>query len=257
MPDKPLQGRVAVITGGASGIGMAIAERFATDGAQVVIGDIQAEAGSAVAQRLGGLFVEADLSRRADCQTLIARAVETYGTVDILVNNAGFQHIDSIEAFPEDTWDKMLALMLTAPFLLTKYVWPTMKAQGWGRIINIASIHGQVASPLKSAYVAAKHGLIGLTRTTALEGGTHGITVNAICPAYVRTPLVEKQIADQAHTRNLPPEEVIEKVMLEPAAIKRLIEPEEVAALAAYLCSEAASVTTGAVLAIALGWTAR
>jgi len=257
MPDKPLQGRVAVVTGGASGIGMAIAERFAADGAQVVIGDIQSEAGNAVAQRLGGLFVEADLSRRADCQTLIVRAVETYDTVDILVNNAGFQHIAPIEAFPEDTWDKMLALMLTAPFLLTKYVWPAMTTQGWGRIINIGSIHSQVASPLKSAYVAAKHGLIGLTRTAALEGGAHGITVNAICPAYVRTPLVESQIAAQAHTRNLPPEEVIEKVMLEPAAIKRLIEPEEVAAFVAYLCSEAASVVTGSALTIDLGWTAR
>lgn len=257
MPDKSLHGRVAVVTGGASGIGLAIAERFATDGDQVIIGDIQAEAGNAVAQRLGGLFVEGDLSRRVDCQALIARALETYGTVDILVNNAGFQHIAPIEAFPEDTWDKMLALMLTAPFLLTKYAWPTMKAQGWGRVINIASIHGQVASPLKSAYVTAKHGLIGLTRATALEGGAYGITVNAICPAYVRTPLVEKQIADQARARNMPPEEVIEKVMLEPAAIKRLIEPEEVAALVAYLCSEAAGVTTGAALAIDLGWTAR
>jgi 3-hydroxybutyrate dehydrogenase len=188
---------------------------------------------------------------------LINRAVEKFGTVDILVNNAGFQHIDPIEAFPEDTWDKMLALMLTAPFLLTKYVWPTMTAQAWGRIINIASIHGQVASPLKSGYVTAKHGLIGLTRTTALEGGEHGITVNAICPAYVRTPLVENQIADQAQARHLPLEEVIQKVMLEPAAIKRLIEPEEVAALAAYLCSEAAAVITGAALALDLGWTAR
>ena len=151
MPNKSLPGKVAVVTGGASGIGLAIAERFVTDGAQVVIGDIQAEAGNAVAQRLGGIFVEGDLSRRDNCQALISHAVETFGTVDILVNNAGFQHVDPIEAFPEDTWDKMLALMLTAPFLLTKYAWPTMKAQGWGRVINISSIHGQVASPLKSA----------------------------------------------------------------------------------------------------------
>jgi len=257
MAGKPFQGKVAVVTGGASGIGLAIAERFASDGAQVVIGDIQTEAGNAVAQRLDALFVEVDLSQRADCQTLIARSVETFGTVNILVNNAGIQHIAPIESFPEDIWDKMLALMLTAPFLLTKYVWPNMKNQGWGRIINIGSIHSQVASPLKSAYVAAKHGLIGLTRTTALEGGEYGITVNAICPAYVRTPLVENQISDQARMRNLPPEEVIENVMLEPAAIKRLIEPEEVASLAAYLCSEAASVITGAAWAIDLGWTAR
>ncbi|MBC8233641.1 3-hydroxybutyrate dehydrogenase [bacterium] len=252
-----MQNRVAVVTGGASGIGLAIAERFATDGAHVVIGDIQAKAGNAVAQRLDGLFIKSNLSRRADCQTLIDSALERFGTVHILVNNAGFQYVAPIEEFPADTWDEMLALMLTAPFLLTKYVWPAMKTQGWGRIINIASIHGQVASPLKSAYVTAKHGLIGLTRTIALEGGAYGITVNAICPAYVRTPLVENQIADQSHNLNLPPEEVIEKVMLEPAAIKRLIEPEEVAAFAAYLCSEAASVITGAALAIDLGWTAR
>jgi len=257
MSDKLLQNKVAVVTGGASGIGLAIAERFAADGARVVIGDIQAEAGKAVAQRLGGFFVEGDLSRQADCHALIDSVVKTFGTVHILVNNAGFQHIDPIESFPEDTWDKMLALMLTAPFLLTKYVWPMMKAQGWGRIINIASIHGQVASPLKSAYVTAKHGLIGLTRAAALEGGPYGITVNAICPAYVRTPLVENQIADQARIRNMPPEDVIEKVMLEPAAIKRLIEPEEVTAFAVYLCSEEASVITGAALAIDLGWTAR
>lgn len=257
MPEKPLQNKVAVVTGGASGIGLAIAERFAADGVQVVIGDIQADAGNAVAQRLGGLFAEVDLSHRADCKALINCALEKVGTVDILVNNAGFQHIAPIEDFPEDTWDKMLALMLTAPFLLTKYVLPTMKAQGWGRIINIGSIHSQVASPLKSAYVSAKHGLIGLTRTAALEGGAYGITVNAICPAYVRTPLVENQVADQARVRRMPPEEVIEKVMLEPAAIKRLIEPEEVAALAAYLCSEEASTITGAAWAIDLGWTAR
>ena len=257
MSDKPLQSKVAVVTGGASGIGRAIAERFAADGAQVVIGDVQAQAGSAVAQRLGGLFVEADLSRRADCQLLIDRAVEEFGTVHILVNNAGFQHIDPIEEFPEDTWDEMLAVMLTAPFLLTKYVWLKMKAQGWGRVINIDSIHGLVASPAKVAYITAKHGLIGLTRTAALEGGAYGITVNGICPAYVRTPLVENQIADQARTRGIPPEEVVEKVMLEPAAVKRLIEPEEVADLAAYLCSEAAGVITGAALTIDLGWTAR
>ena len=171
MLDKPLQDKVAVVTGGASGIGLAIAERFAADGARLVIGDVQIEAGDTVAQRLDGFFVECDLSRRADCRKLTNRALEEFGTIHILVNNAGFQHIDPIEAFPEDTWDKMLALMLTAPFLLTKYVWSTMKSQGWGRIINISSIHGQVASPLKSAYVTAKHGLIGLTRTAALEGG--------------------------------------------------------------------------------------
>jgi len=257
MGDGALQNKVAVVTGGASGIGRAVAERCAADGAQVVIGDVQVEAGRAVAQRIGGLFVESDLSRRADCQALVEQALEAFGAVHILVNNAGFQHIDPIEVFPEDTWDRLLAVMLTAPFLLTKYAWPAMRAQGWGRVVNIASIHGLVASPFKSAYITAKHGLIGLTRVAALEGGEHGITVNAICPAYVRTPLVEDQIADQARTRGLSPENVIQNVMLEPAAVKRLIEPEEVADLVAYLCSAAAGVVTGAAWTMDLGWTAR
>ena len=187
---------------------------------------------------------------------LVNETIARYGSVDILVNNAGMQHVDSIEMFPVEVWDKMLAVMLTAPFLLTKYVWQTMKASGWGRIVNIASIHSRVASPYKSAYVAAKHGLIGLTRTAALEGGAHGITANAICPAYVDTAIVEDQIADQARTRGLSPNEVIEQVMLEPAAVKRLIAPEEVASLVVYLCSDAASAVTGADWAIDLGWTA-
>ena len=257
MPSRPLESKVAVVTGGASGIGLAMAERFAEDGARVVIGDIQAEAGAAAAQRLGGLFVECDLSRRANCKMLIDRTLEEWGTVHVLVNDAGFQHIDAVDDFPEDTWDRMIALMLTAPFLLTRYVWPAMKAQRWGRVINIGSIHSLVASPFKSGYTTAKHGLLGLTRTTALEGGEHGITVNAICPAYVRTPLVEKQIADQARTRSLSRDDVVEKVMLEPAAVKRLIEPDEVADFAAYLCTDVGGVITGVACPMDLGWTAR
>lgn len=249
--------RVALVTGAASGIGRAIAERLARAGDQVVVADVQVEQGQAVARAIGGLFLCADLRRREDCRRLVAETLDRFGTVHILINNAGFQHVAPIEEFPEDTWEAMLGVMLTAPFLLTKYVWPAMKAQRWGRIVNIASIHGLVASPFKSAYVAAKHGLIGLTRVAALEGGPYGITVNAICPAYVRTPLVENQIQDQARTRGLSPEEVVEKVMLEPAAIRRLIEPEEVAALVAYLCSEEASAITGAAWTIDLGWTAR
>jgi 3-hydroxybutyrate dehydrogenase len=252
-----LKDKVAIVTGAASGLGLAISERLAADGATVVVSDINADAGKAVALRLGGIFVLADMSKRADCRALIDQSIAACGTVHILVNNAGFQHVETIEAFPEDVWDKMQAVMLTAPFLLTKYVWPTMKQQRWGRIINISSIHGLIASPNKSSYTSAKHGLVGLTKTAALEGGALGITANAICPAYVRTPLVDRQIADQARTLGIPPEEVIAKVMLEPAAVKRLIEPAEVAAFVAYLCSEGAGVITGSALTMDLGWTAR
>ncbi|HHB90207.1 MAG TPA: 3-hydroxybutyrate dehydrogenase [Anaerolineae bacterium] len=249
--------KIALVTGGASGIGRAIAEMFAQEGYRLVIGDINAHDGARVAQAVGGHFVHTDLAQRQDCRELVDEALAHFGRVDILVNVAGFQHIDPIDVFPEDVWEKMLAVMLTAPFLLTRYVWPAMKAQGWGRIVNIASIHGLVASPYKSGYIAAKHGLIGLTRTAALEGGPFGITVNAIAPAYVRTPLVERQIADQARTRGISQEEVIEKVMLEPAAIKTLIEPAEVAAMVRYLCSEEARHITGSVFTLDAGWTAR
>ena len=257
MAQAQFEGKIAVVTGAASGLGLAIAERLAADGAKVVVSDINAGTGKEVAARLGGSFVQADMGKRADCRALIDQALAAYGTVHILVNNAGFQHVETIEAFPEDVWDKMQAVMLTAPFLLTKYVWPAMKAQRWGRIVNISSIHGLVASPNKAAYISAKHGLVGLTKTAALEGGAFGITANAICPAYVRTPLVDKQIADQARTRGIAPEEVIAKIMLEPAAVKRLIEPAEVADFAAYLCGDSAGVITGAALTMDLGWTAR
>jgi 3-hydroxybutyrate dehydrogenase len=252
-----MSARVAIVTGAASGIGRAVAEALALQSYRVIVADLKEDQGRTVAASIGGHFVMADLSLQSDCQRLVDETLVHYGRADILINNAGFQHIDPIETFPVEIWSKMLAVVLTAPFLLTKYVWPMMKDQGWGRIINMASIHGLVASPFKIAYVTAKHGLIGLTREAALEGGAYGITVNAICPAYVRTPLVENQIADQALTRGISPQEVIEHVMLEPAAVKRLIEPEEVAALVVYLCSEAASVVTGAAWTIDLGWTAR
>ena len=252
-----LKDMVAVVTGAASGLGLAISERLAAEGAKVVVCDINAGAGKDAAARLGGIFVQADMAQRADCRALIDQALAAHGTVHILVNNAGFQNVETIEDFPEDVWDKMQAVMLTAPFLLTKYAWPAMKRQRWGRIINICSIHGLIASPNKVAYVSAKHGMVGLTKTAALEGGAYGITANAICPAYVRTPLVDKQIADQARTRGIPAEEVIQTIMLEPAAIKRLIEPAEVADFAAYLCGESAGVISGAALTMDLGWTAR
>lgn len=256
MSSERLENKIAIVTGAASGVGKAIAERLSADGAKVVIGDIS-PAGAELAERLGGHFVQGDSSRREECKRLIDESLQRFGAVHILVNNAGFQHVSPIEEFPEDAWDKMVALMLTAPFLLTRYCWPAMKRQQWGRIVNISSIHGLVASPNKAAYISAKHGLIGLTRTAALEGGAFGITVNAICPAYVRTPLVDNQVADQARTRGIPESEVIEKIMLEPAAVKRLIEPSEVADFVAYLCSPAAGAITGSALTMDLGWTAR
>jgi 3-hydroxybutyrate dehydrogenase len=249
--------RVAIVTGAASGIGLACAERLAADGMKVVLADVNEKAGAEHAKRLGGLFVAADLTSRKGCRNLVDQALKACGTVHVLVNNAGYQHVSPIEDFPEDQWERMLALMLTAPFLLTRYCWPAMKKQKWGRVVNIASIHALVASPFKVGYISAKHGLIGLTRTAALEGGEHGITVNAICPAYVRTPLVDSQIADQAKANRMSPDEVIEKIMLAPAAVKRLIEPREVAGFVAYLCGDAAGTITGAALTMDLGWTAR
>ncbi len=253
----PMDQRVALITGAASGIGRAVAQALSEENCQVILADRNQEKGLEASRAFDGYFINVDLSCRNACRRLIDETLARYGRVDILVNNAGFQHVESVESFPEPTWDQMLAVMLTAPFLLTKYVWKSMKARGFGRIVNIASIHGLVASPFKSAYVTAKHGMIGLTKVCALEGGESGITVNAICPAYVRTPLVEAQIADQARSLAIPETEVVRNVMLEPAAIKRLIQPEEISALVVFLCSDAASAVTGAAWTVDLGWTAR
>ncbi len=252
-----MSAKVAIVTGAASGIGLACAERLAAEGMQVVLADVSEKAGAEHAKRLGGTFIAADLTSRDGCRNLVDATLKAHGTVHVLVNNAGYQHVSPIEDFPEDQWERMLALMLTAPFLLTRYCWPAMRKQKWGRVVNIASIHALIASPFKVGYICAKHGLIGLTRTAALEGGAHGITVNAICPAYVRTPLVDSQIADQAKANRMSPDEVIEKIMLAPAAVKRLIEPREVADFVAYLCGDAAGVITGAALTMDLGWTAR
>ena len=252
-----LAGKTVLVTGAGSGIGRAIAEAFARAGARVIAHDLVPSA-LAVAEAIGADFLQADLADqdavRALAQAALARAG---GRVDILVNNAGFQQIHPVEEFPEATWNRMIQVMLTAPFQLIKYLLPAMKANRWGRIINIASLHSVVASPYKSAYISAKHGLLGLTRTVALEAAPFDVTVNAICPAYVRTPLVDQQIADQARTLNIPESEVIERVMLAPAAVKRLVKPEEVAAFALYLASDHASVITGAAHMLDLGWTAR
>ncbi len=252
-----LADKTVLVTGAGSGIGRAIAAAFARAGARVIAHDL-APSAHAVAAAIGADFLQADLADqdavRALAQAALARAG---GRVDILMNNAGFQQIHPIEEFPEATWNRMIQVMLTAPFQLIKYLLPAMKANRWGRIINIGSLHSVVASPYKSAYISAKHGLLGLTRAVALEAAPFGVTVNAICPAYVRTPLVDQQIADQARTLNIPEGEVIERVMLAPAAIKRLVEPEEVAAFALYLASDHAGVITGAAHMLDLGWTAR
>ncbi|MHB0775560.1 3-hydroxybutyrate dehydrogenase [Halomonas sp. WWR20] len=248
--------RVALVTGTASGIGEAVVKLFCQEGMQVLAVDASA-AGENVAEAAGAAFFHADLTQAGACRQAVEEAVKRFGHVDVLVNNAGIQHIATIEEFPEARWRQMMDLMLTAPFLLSQAVWPYMRQAQWGRIINIASIHSQVASAGKVAYVSAKHGLIGLTRTAALEGGADGITANALCPAYVQTPLVESQIADQAKIHALSEQEVVANVLLKNAAIKRLIDPSEVALLVAYLASENAGAVTGASWNIDLGWTAQ
>ncbi len=204
-----------------------------------------------------GLALACDVSDVAACDATVAAVRETLGPIDILVNDAGLQHVAPIEGFPVDRWRYMIEVMLIAPFVLTRAVLPDMYARGWGRIINLGSIHSLVASPNKSAYTAAKHGLLGLTRATALEAGPHGVTANAICPAFVRTPLVERQMADLAATEGVPLDQVVERVMLAPAAVRRLIEPEEVARYAGFLCSDEAASITGSAQVIDGGWTAR
>jgi len=252
-----LSGRSALVTGAASGIGRAIAEDLSRRGARVLLADVDAGV-EAVARRLeNAAWQRADISSREDCRAVVERARREWGGADILVNNAGLQHVAPIEDFPEDRWEYIVRVMLVGAFLLTKYAIADMYRKGWGRIVNISSLHGLVASPYKSAYVSAKHGLMGLTKTVALEAADKGVTVNAICPSYVRTPLVEKQIADQARINNMAEDEVIEKIMLAPAAIKRLLEPSEVATYVAYLCSDEASGITGSAQVIDMGWTAR
>ena len=256
-----LKGKVAVVTGAGSGIGRAIALALAREGAAVCIADMDEAAGRRVvgevaAAGVRGHFVRTDVSQSGPVRAMVEETVKTLGRLDILVNNAGVQYVAPIVDYPEDRWNLLIGVMLTGTFLCTKYALPSMRSNKWGRVVNIASAHGLVASPFKSAYVAAKHGIVGFTKVAAWEVADAGITVNAICPGYVRTPLVEKQIADQARVHNIPESEVVGRIMLEPHAIKRLLEPAEIAGMAVYLCSDAAAMVTGAALSIDGGWTA-
>ena len=246
---RPLSGRRALVTGGASGIGRAIAVTLAGAGASVTVLDRDADAAKAVANDIGGLAVVADLS---DLGAIAGLDLD----MDVVVNNAGVQHIAPLESFPPDRFSLILRLMLEAPFRIIRGALPHMYERGWGRIINVSSVHGLRASAYKCAYVSAKHGLEGLSKVAALEGAAHGVTSNCINPAYVRTPLLETQIADQARSHGISESEVVEQIMLAPAAVKRLIEPQEVAALALFLCSPNADSMTGTSICLDGGWTA-
>ncbi|MCF3139761.1 3-hydroxybutyrate dehydrogenase [Paenarthrobacter sp. AR 02] len=248
--DNSLNGRKALVTGGASGIGAACARALAARGAKVVVADVDASGAASLADELGGTAWTVDL---LDVDALAALSLDC----DILVNNAGIQKVAPIEEFEPAEFRRILALMLEAPFLLIRAALPHMYANGFGRIINISSVHGLRASAYKSAYVSAKHGLEGLSKVTALEGGEHGVTSNCINPGYVRTPLVEKQIADQARLHGIPEAEVLAKVMLTESAVKRLVEVEEVASLAAWMASDDAGMVTGASYTMDGGWSAR
>ncbi|MGK5684003.1 3-hydroxybutyrate dehydrogenase [Actinoplanes sp. URMC 104] len=244
-----LTGRTAMVTGAGSGIGRACAARLAAAGALVLVVDVDEASAKEVATAIGGRAVTADL---ADPDAVDALDAE----VDVLVNNAGLQFVAALPDFPPDRFAHLQKVMVEAPFRLARHALPHMYARGWGRVVNISSVHGLIASPFKAAYVTAKHALEGLSKTIALEGAGRGVTSNCVNPAFVRTPLVDRQIAGQAAAHGIPEAEVIEKVMLERAAIKRLIEPEDVAELVAYLCTPAATLITGASIPLDGGWTA-
>ncbi len=250
MSSSTLTGRRAIVTGAASGIGEACARALADRGATVVVADRDDDGARRIAAEIGGEAWSIDL---ADLDALAEVSLDA----DILVNNAGIQTVSPIVDFDPARFRLIIDLMLVSPFLLTRAVMPGMIERGWGRVVNISSVHGLRASAFKSAYVSAKHGLEGLSKVTALEGGPHGITSNCINPGYVRTPLVEKQIADQARVHGIPEDEVVERIMLTESAIKRLVEPTEVASLAAWLCSDDAGMVTGASYTMDGGWSAR
>lgn len=251
-----LENNIAIVTGGTSGIGYAISKLFTEFGAKVIAASSRQEAVDKTKEEIGCDGLAVDLSKREECKRLVDYTIEKYGRVDILVNNAGIQHVCKVEEFPDDKWKFMMDLMLNAPFYLIKYCVPSMKEHNWGRIINIGSIQGIVASPYKSCYVSAKHGLQGLTMAAALELGKYGITVNSICPAYVDTPLVQKQIASQAKEHNIDEKDVVSEIMLTNSAIKHLIDPIDIAKVARFLCSDGAQMITGTAIPVDGGWTA-
>lgn len=249
--DGDLIGKVAVVTGAASGIGLSIAARLHTAGMQVLSVDADS------ASQAPGHRHHADLTDPEANADVIETAVRRFGHIDLVVANAGIQHVAAIEDFPVSKWQTIIALMLTSPFLLAKHSWPALRASGAGRFMVIASVHGLVASPHKAAYVSAKHGVIGLVKTLALEGAADGITAVAVCPGYVRTPLVENQIHDHAIVTGIPEERVLEEVILAPQPVKKMIEPAEVAEVVAFLAGPAGRSFTGVPVTMDWGWTAR
>lgn len=249
-PAATLAGRKALVTGGASGIGEAVAAELAARGAHVTVADVAADAAERVAERIGGTAWAVDLSETTALDDLSL-------DVDILVNNAGIQHVRPIQEFEPDAFRRLHAIMLVAPFLLMRAALPGMYARGWGRIVNISSVHGLVASPYKSAYVSAKHGLEGLSKVAALEGGPHGVTSVCVNPGYVRTPLVQKQIADQAAVHGIGEDEVLERVLLAEQAVKRLVEPHEVASLVGWLTGPDGAMVSGGSWTMDGGWSAK
>ena len=261
---QELAGKRALVTGSTSGIGLAVARALARAGARVMLHGSRPAADAealraALAAETGTApgYLSANLAEASAARGLVEATLEAFGGLDILVNNAGIQHVAAVDAFPDENWAQMLAINVSAVFHTTKAALPGMKAQGWGRIINIASAHGLVASPFKAPYTATKHAVVGFSKAVALEVAEQGITCNALCPGYVRTPLVEKQVVDQARVHNLPEDRVIREVILAAQPTRRFVEADEVAAFAVFLCSEAARSVTGSAQLIDGGWTAR